>query len=85
MGSRMSLVVVGTIIKFTRMECEEKARLVGEHHRAALVYAQLARALNASRVQNADHERLRATAGAARKASKEARAALERHQTEHGC
>jgi len=67
------------------MECAEKTRLVEEQHRAALVYAQTARALNASRVRNADHEQLRATADAARKASKEARTALERHQAEHGC
>ncbi len=67
------------------MACMVKTRLVEEYHRAALVCAQTAKALNSSRVRNPGHDQLRARAELARKASKEALAALERHQAEHGC
>ena len=67
------------------MDCEEKARLVEEHHQAALAYSLAARVLNASRGRDAEHEQRRAAADAARNKSKEARAALKRHIAEHGC
>jgi hypothetical protein len=73
-----------TMVGLPAMECEEKARLVEEHHRAALAYSMAARVLNASRARDAEHEKWRAAADKARTKSKEAREALERHQAEHG-
>jgi hypothetical protein len=67
------------------MACEEKARLVKEHSKAALAYSLAAKVLSASRVRDAEHEQRRAAAGEARAEAKEARAALERHQAQHGC
>jgi hypothetical protein len=69
------------------MECGEKARLIEEHHRAALAYSQAVRDLN-GRIRDTPAEEyriLRAAADEARASSTEAHAALERHQSEHGC
>jgi hypothetical protein len=67
--------------------CEEKARLVEEHHRAALAYSQALRALNQQRkVSSApEYQRLRKTVDDKVANSEKARLALQRHQTEHGC
>jgi hypothetical protein len=69
------------------MECEEKARLVAEHHVAALAFSQAVRALTGRmKTSNvAEHERLGTVKEETRVKSIEARTALERHRREHGC
>ena len=64
----------------TAMGCEEKARLVEEHQRAALAYSRAAVAVN--RNKNAQ---LRETVEETRLKSQAARLAVERHVAEHGC
>jgi len=69
------------------MNCGEKARLVEEHHRAALIYSQATREL--SRVGRtspvSDYKQLRAAADEAGVKCTEARLAIIRHSAEHGC
>ena len=69
------------------MECGEKARLVEEHHKAAIAYSQAARALtrNRSICSASEHRKLQESAHDARTKSTEARVAVERHIAEHGC
>ena len=69
------------------MECDEKIRLVEEHHRAAFAYSHAVRDMNA-KMRNAsvaEYKILRATTDEARIKSTEARTALDRHQAEHRC
>lgn len=69
------------------MECEEKAKLIEEHHRAALAYSLAARAVNGKTrsATVAEYKQRRQAADEARIRSKRAHAALERHIAEHGC
>lgn len=70
-----------------RMGCEEKARLVEEHHHAALAYSQAARTLN-GKMRNtpaSEYKKLREVMEEARTKSQEAHAAVQRHILEHGC
>ena len=65
------------------MDCEEKARLVEEYHRAAVNYAQAARALSRTRSTRgvSEYEQLRAAADEARARSMEARLAIAIRQS----
>lgn len=69
------------------MSCEEKARLVEEHHLKALAYARAARALNRSRGTSSavEYSRLRVAAANAKAKSAEARLAIMQHIEDHGC
>lgn len=71
----------------TPMRCREKARLLEERYRAAWAYSQAARAMSGrlNTATAAEYERLRDAVLVARDKSKEAHAALERHQDEHCC
>jgi hypothetical protein len=67
--------------------CDEKARLVEEHHRAALAYSRALRALNHERKISsaADYQRLRKIVDEEAANSERVRLSLQRHQAEHGC
>ena len=67
--------------------CEEKTKLVEEHHRAALAYSRALRALNQQRKGSsaAEYQRLRKTVDDEAANSEKARLALQHHQTEHRC
>jgi len=67
--------------------CDEKARLVEEHHRAAIAYSQALRALNQQKkiLSAPEYQRLRKTVDEKAAESEKARLALQRHQAEHGC
>ena len=69
------------------MECGENARLVEEHHKAAIAYPQAARALawNRSICSASENRKLQESAHDARTKSTEARVAVQRHIAEHGC
>ena len=69
------------------MFCEEKARLVAEYNRAALVYSRAISVLNQKKATypESEYERLRGAADDARIKCKEAHLAFERHMAEHGC
>jgi hypothetical protein len=69
------------------MNCPEKARLIEEHHLAALIYAQATRALNdiMGPIEVSEHKRLRTAVDEARAKSIEARLAIIRHTADHGC
>ena len=69
------------------MECGEKARLVAEHHKAAIAYSRAARALAQKRsiCSASEYRKLQESAQDARAKSTEARVAAKRHIAEHGC
>jgi hypothetical protein len=69
------------------MVCEEKARLIEEHHQASLVYSRAARALNGTRgtLPASEYVKLRAAADEARIKTTETSLAVERRIAEHGC
>jgi hypothetical protein len=69
------------------MLCEEKSRLVEERHRAAFAYSRATIALNRNRAAAtaSEYKQLRAAADDALAKCNEARIALGRHKTEHGC
>jgi hypothetical protein len=69
------------------MECEEKARLLRAHHRAASANSHAVKDLNTKmrNISVAEYKILRAAADEARIKSTEARTALKRHQAKHGC
>jgi hypothetical protein len=69
------------------MECGEKARLVEEHHKAAIAYSRAARALAQKRsiCSASENRKLQESAHDARTKSTEARVAVKRHIAEHGC
>jgi hypothetical protein len=69
------------------MYCEEQARLVGEHHKAAIVYSRVLKALNngGTKLPASGYRQLRREADDARVKCEAARLALARHKAEHGC
>jgi hypothetical protein len=69
------------------MLCEEKDKLVAEYNKAALDHSRLVSVLNKRRARatKAEYERMRRDADVVSVKSKEARLALKRHTTEHGC
>jgi hypothetical protein len=69
------------------MNCPEKARLIEEHHQAALIYSQATRALSEIRglSEVSEYKRLSTAVDEARAKSIEARLAIIRHTAEHGC
>lgn len=69
------------------MDCEEKARLVEEYHRAALEYSRAVREINSKRTTStvSDHKLLREKANNALIKCKEAHFAVKSHVAEHGC
>jgi hypothetical protein len=68
------------------MDCEEKNRLIAEHHLASLAYSQAVRALRGSPVSvSEEYGQLQAEVEAARSKSQQAGVALRDHVVEHGC
>ena len=67
------------------MLCEEKVRLVEEHHRAALEYSRAVRKLNSRGCTASERELLREAKNNASAKCKEAHFALISHVNEHGC
>ena len=64
-----------------------EARLVEEHHKAAIAYSQAARALtrNRSICSASEYKKLQESEHNARTKSTEARVAVKRRIAEHGC
>jgi hypothetical protein len=69
------------------MDCADKAKLIREHHLAAIAHSQAARGLNsrARSVPSVEGSKLRKMADEARIKAAEARKVLKLHQIEHGC
>ena len=69
------------------MPCEDKARLVEEHHRLSLEYSLAALALQHARSRStvSEYQRLRRKADDAQAKSKVAGLAVKKHIGEHGC
>jgi hypothetical protein len=71
----------------SEISCNEKARLMRQYNVAASDYSRAVQLLQrrAGVMKKADYDELRGFAEKARKTAEEARAALDRHTTEHGC
>jgi hypothetical protein len=69
------------------MECGEKARLVEEHHKAAIAYSRAARALARKRsiCSASEYKKLHESAHDTRTKCTEARVAVKHHIAEYGC
>jgi len=69
------------------LPCEEKIRLVQEHHRAALAFSKELRVLNQQKkaASAQEFQGLRKTVDEETANSEKARLSLQHHQAEHGC
>ena len=69
------------------MTCEEKSRLIRDHHEAALAYSKAARTFkNLTELLPSDQlEQSRTAVESARIKSEQARLAVASHTVEHGC